>query len=62
MADIRGLQLSGAIGWLIWAGVHISYLIGFQNRLLVITRWGFSFVSRGRGARLISGRGAPPRV
>jgi len=34
--------------------VHLFYLIGFQNRLLVVTRWTFSFVTRGRGARLIS--------
>ncbi len=55
VADIRGIQISGALAWLTWAGVHIFYLIGFQNRLLVITRWVFSFVTRGRGARLITG-------
>jgi len=37
--------------------VHIFYLIGFQNRLLVLTRWAISFVTRGRGARLITGPG-----
>jgi NADH dehydrogenase len=36
--------------------VHLFYLIGFQNRLLVVTRWTFSFVTRGRGARLIGER------
>jgi hypothetical protein len=35
--------------------VHIFYLIGLQNRLLVLTRGAFSFVTRGRGARLITG-------
>jgi len=55
VADIKGIQISGALAWLTWAGVHIFYLIGFQNRLLVITRWVFSFVTRGRGARLITG-------
>jgi len=34
--------------------VHLFYLIGFQNRFLVVTRWTFSFVTHGRGARLIS--------
>jgi hypothetical protein len=34
--------------------VHLWYLIGFQNRLLVLIRWAFSFVTHGRGARLIT--------
>ena len=36
-----------------WLLVHLAYLIGFQNRLLVVLRWTISFVTRGRGARLI---------
>lgn len=59
VADIKGIQLSGTLAWLTWAIVHIFYLIGFQNRLLVMTRWAFSFVTRGRGARLITGPGEP---
>jgi len=55
VADIKGIQLSGALAWLTWVTVHIFYLIGFQNRLLVLTRWAFSFVTRGRGGRLITG-------
>jgi NADH dehydrogenase len=39
---------------------HLWYLIGFQNRLLVLIRWAFSFVTRGRGARLISPEAAGP--
>jgi NADH:ubiquinone reductase (H+-translocating) len=42
-----------------WLVVHIWYLIGFQNRLLVILRWAFSFMTRGRGARLITDQPAP---
>ena len=57
VADIKGIQLSGTLAWLTWLIVHIFYLIGFQNRLLVLTRWAFSFVTRGRGARLITGPG-----
>jgi NADH:quinone reductase (non-electrogenic) len=34
--------------------VHLFYLIGFQNRLIVVIRWFISFASRGRGARLIT--------
>jgi NADH dehydrogenase len=36
-----------------WLVVHIWYLIGFQNRVLVVTRWSFSFFNHGRGGRLI---------
>jgi NADH dehydrogenase len=54
VADIKGLQLGGFVAWVIWLTVHLFYLIGFQNRLLVVLRWGFSFVTRGRGARLIT--------
>jgi NADH dehydrogenase len=51
---VKGLQLSGFPAWLLWLGVHLFYLIGFQNRLLVLLRWGFSFATRGRGARIIT--------
>jgi NADH dehydrogenase len=54
VADVKGLQLSGFPAWLLWLGVHLFYLIGFQNRLLVLLRWGFSFATRGRGARIIT--------
>ena len=57
VADIKGLQLSGLLAWLTWLFVHLFYLIGLQNRLLVFTRWTFSFITRGRGARLITGQG-----
>jgi NADH:ubiquinone reductase (H+-translocating) len=55
VADVKGLQLSGFIAWLTWLFVHLFYLIGLQNRLLVFIRWTFSFVTRGRGARIITG-------
>ncbi len=55
VADIKGIQISGMLAWVTWLIVHIFYLIGLQNRLLVLTRWAFSFLTRGRGARLITG-------
>ena len=55
VADIKGLKLSGSIAWLTWLLVHIWYLIGFQNRLLVAIRWTSSFTTHGRGTRLIAG-------
>ncbi len=54
VAEIKGLRLSGLIAWVIWVVVHLWYLVGFQNRILVFTRWFFNFVTYGRGARLIT--------
>ena len=55
VADIRGLRLSGLIAWLAWLLVHITFLIGFRNRLLVLFEWAWAYVSWHRGARLITG-------
>jgi NADH dehydrogenase len=60
VADIKGLRLSGFIAWWTWLVVHLWYLIGFQNRLLVVIRWSFSFWTHGRGARLIAHEEADP--
>ena len=54
VADIKGVRLSGFPAWATWLVVHLWYLIGFQNRLLVLIRWSFSFATHGRGARLIT--------
>jgi NADH dehydrogenase len=56
---VKGLRLSGFTAWVTWLVVHLFYLIGFQNRLLVLIRWTVSFATRGRGARLIV---RPPEV
>jgi NADH dehydrogenase len=53
VADVKGVQISGVFAWITWLVVHLFYLIGFENRILVLTRWTISFVTRGRGARLI---------
>jgi NADH:quinone reductase (non-electrogenic) len=53
VADVKGLRLAGFAAWTFWLLVHLFYLTGFQNRLLVVLRWTISFVTRGRGARLI---------
>ncbi len=47
------MQFSGLFAWLGWCFVHILYLVGFRNRLVVITQWLFSYFSSQRGARLI---------
>jgi NADH:quinone reductase (non-electrogenic) len=53
VADLHAIRLSGFPAWMAWLLVHLWYLIGFQNRLLVLIRWLFSFITRGRGGRLI---------
>jgi NADH dehydrogenase len=54
VADIKGLRLSGFLAWATWLVVHLWYLVGFQNRVLVFIRWSVSFATHGRGARLIT--------
>jgi NADH:ubiquinone reductase (H+-translocating) len=54
VAELPWLKASGFVAWVLWIVVHIAYLIGFQNRVLVITRWAFSFATHGRGTRLIT--------
>jgi NADH:quinone reductase (non-electrogenic) len=60
VADIKGLQLSGLPAWLTWLFVHLLYLNGLQNRVIVFLRWTASFLTHGRGARLITGEGLEP--
>jgi NADH dehydrogenase len=54
VADIKGVKLSGFIAWVTWLLVHLWYLVGFQSRVVVFIRWAFSFLTHGRGARLIT--------
>jgi NADH:ubiquinone reductase (H+-translocating) len=53
VVDLRVIRLSGLPAWLGWVVIHLWYLMGFQNRLQVILKWSFSFVTHGRTARLI---------
>jgi NADH dehydrogenase len=55
VADIRGLRMSGFPAWLIWVFVHILYLIGFRNRILVMLQWAWAYLMYQRGVRLITG-------
>jgi NADH:ubiquinone reductase (H+-translocating) len=58
VGDVKGVRLSGFIAWFAWLAVHLYYLTGLQNRLHVFIRWTAGFVTRGRGARLITGKAA----
>jgi NADH dehydrogenase len=53
--EIGAIKLSGWFAWIAWLVVHIYYLTGFRNRLLVVLQWAWSYITWGRGARLIVG-------
>ena len=55
VADFGSLKISGFFAWLIWVFVHIYYLIDFDNKLVVFIQWTWSYFTRRRGARLITG-------
>ncbi len=55
VAEFGRLKLSGFIAWLAWLLVHIYFLIGFRNRLLVMLQWAWLYLRHDSGARLITG-------
>jgi NADH:ubiquinone reductase (H+-translocating) len=55
VADLRFWRSAGLIAWLIWAGVHIYFLIGYANRFFVMARWAIAFLTRRRTARVFHG-------
>lgn len=59
VADFGLLRLSGFAAWLSWLFVHLWFLIGFENRLLVFLQWAWSYVTFQRGVRLITGNFRP---
>ena len=59
VADIGNLHFAGFPAWLIWVFVHINFLIEFDNKLKVMTQWGWNYLTRRQGARLITGEAAP---
>jgi len=54
VAQIGSIKASGFLAWLLWLFVHIYFLIGFRNRILVIFQWAWSYITFDRGARLIT--------
>jgi len=56
VGTLKGIPVTGFIAWALWLGIHIVYLVGFQNRVVVLTRWAFAYFTRGRGARVIHRR------
>ena len=54
VADLRFVHLSGRLAWLAWLFVHIVFLVGFRNRLLVLFQWAWAYLTFDAGARLIT--------
>src|SRR5438067_11412043 len=54
VADLKFFHLSGRPAWLAWLFVHIIFLVGFRNRLLVLFQWAWAYLTFDKGARLIT--------
>lgn len=55
IVNYRGVHIAGYIGWWLWGFAHIYFLIGFRNRIVVAANWFWSYLTFGRGIRLITG-------
>jgi NADH dehydrogenase len=62
VADIGPFQFGGIVAWLIWIFIHISFLIGFDNKLIVLIQWAWRYFTGNRGALLITGPDPYPIV
>ena len=56
IAELWGLRLHGRLAWLAWLFIHLMYLVGFENRLIVFVKWALQYFTFNRGARLITGK------
>jgi NADH dehydrogenase len=56
VADAGFMRFSGWLAWLAWLFVHLIFLVGFRNKILVVLNWAYAYFTYGRGARLITGR------
>jgi NADH dehydrogenase len=59
VAQFRRFHVTGPLAWLLWALVHVAFLIGFRNRLVVMFEWAWLYVTHQRSARVILSRGTP---
>lgn len=55
VADIKGVRLWGLPAWLAWLGIHIFFLIGFRNRVVVMFEWALAYLTYARSARIVLG-------
>lgn len=55
VADVAGATFSGIFAWFLWSFVHVAFLIGFRNKVLVMINWTWQWLVHARGSRLITG-------
>ena len=55
IAHLAGMKFKGFIAWMMWLGLHVFFLIGFRNRIIVMLEWFWAYLTRERSARLITG-------
>lgn len=65
VAEVNGIRMSGLVAWLAWLGIHVFFLIGFRNRLVVLFEWALAYLTYARSARIVlepelSSKTAPP--
>ena len=58
IADVQGFHFKGLIAWMMWLFLHVFFLIGFRNRIIVMLEWFWAYLTRERSARLITGDAA----
>ena len=56
-ADVGPIKASGLFAWLLWIFLHIFWLIGFRNRIAVMTEWAWAYVTLQRRVRIMTGGG-----
>ena len=60
VVEMRGLRFSGLLAWWFWLAAHVFFLIGFRNRLAVLTNWAWAYWTYQRQARVVFGVGRKP--
>jgi len=59
VADVGGFTFNGLVAWLLWSVVHVAFLVGYRNKVLVMIHWAWQWLIQSRGARLITGMPQP---
>ncbi|EAZ91715.1 NAD(P)/FAD-dependent oxidoreductase [Crocosphaera chwakensis] len=62
VVDMGWLKLSGFLAWFVWLFIHVFYLLEFDNKLIVMVQWAWSYFTESKGARLITTPGEDPEI
>ena len=62
VVDMGWLKLSGFLAWFVWLFIHVFYLLEFDNKLIVMIQWAWSYFTDSKGARLITTPGKDPEI